>query len=150
MFVVNKSVFTMDPKTFVLFAKMDGGLDKYIDIIRQVLIAQHRYPEGTSEEQTIQIKLLTEKFKALLQAKAREERIQNIRKNNRCSTHHSSTRPTDYTSGRVCIRDILKEKIAGSGKRKNSSRKKEGYVESCLGKHVTKPWQTRFETGNHT
>jgi hypothetical protein len=140
----------MDPKTFVLFAKMDGGLDKYIDILRQILIAQHRYPEGTSEEQTSQIRSLTAKFKALLQAKARQERIQNIRKHNGRGTDNSSTCPTDYTSGRVCIRDILKEKVAGGGKRKNRSRKKEGYVESRLGKHVTNSWQTRFETGHHT
>lgn len=130
----------MDPSRLVHIAMISGNIDLYIDRVQQILIAQHKYPETNREQQQIQIKQLTIAFKALLQAKSRQKRIQDIRKHHRRNTHHSSTRPTHDTPRGICIRDILKEQVAGSGQRKNTRRKEEGYIQSRLGKHVTKGW----------
>jgi hypothetical protein len=116
------------------------SLDSRIDIVRQVLIAQHRYPEGDVDSQKREIKSLTKTFKNLLQAKAREERIDEICDDYCSTSENGGSSPTDNASRRICIRDILKKKIAGSRKRNNHSRKKEGYIESRLGKHETKGW----------
>lgn len=115
-------------------------LDRQIDLVCQVLIAQHKYPEGDREEQKREIKLITQSLKALLHAKARKERIQKISNHNGGDSKNGSTRPADDTTGGICIRDILQKKIAGDRKRNNGSRKKEGYVQSRLGKHETKGW----------
>lgn len=130
----------MDPSTIVAQAKRTGGFQRWIDLVRQVMIAQHKYPEGSRSAQQTQIQCLTRSFQALLKAKATQESIQKIRQNNRRQSNHCSTCPTDDATSGVGVGNILKKQVTGRRKRKNGSRQKEGYIESCLGKHVTKGW----------
>jgi hypothetical protein len=116
------------------------NIDTKIEIVRQVLIAQYKYPEGDAEFQKQEIKSITKTFKQLLQTKARQERIQEISNDYCSSAENCGSSPADNASRGISIRDILQKKVAGHRKRNNGSRKKEGYVESRLGKHVTNGW----------
>jgi|Laugresp1bdmlbsn_1035097.scaffolds.fasta_scaffold29239_2 hypothetical protein len=128
---------------------LSGRIDREIDKARQMLIAEHKYPEGPIESQLQRIIAITRVFKVLLTEKSRQERIQKISNDNCGSTQYGSASITDYATGGISVRDILKKKIAWGGKRNNHDRKKEGYIQSCLGKHETKGRETRFETGRH-
>lgn len=115
-------------------------IDTRIEIARQILILHHKYPREDKEKQKKKLKMLTYNFKQLLQTKARQERIDEVCDDYCSTSENCSPSPTNNPTGGICIRDILKKKITGSRKRNNHSRKKEGYVESCLGKHETKGW----------
>jgi hypothetical protein len=141
-FGLNKYVFPdkMNTRLLVCKALVNGTLNRDLDIIQQVLIAQHRYPEGDRLEQQREIKSLTKSFQALLHAKARQERVQEIGYDYCSSSENCGASPADNTPRRIRIGDVLKKKISGGRKRNKNSRKKEGYVESRLGKHETKGW----------
>lgn len=141
-FDFNKYVFPdkMNSRLLVCRALLNGTLNRDLDIIRQVLIAQHRYPEGDKFEQQREIKSLTKSFQALLHAKSAQERIQEIGDDYCSSSENCGSSPADNTPRGIRIGDILKKKISGGRKRNKHSRKKEGYVQSRLGKHETKGW----------
>lgn len=140
-FGFNKFVFVDKMNRLLVHrALINGTLNRDLDIIQQVLIAQHRYPEYDRIEQQREIKSITRSFHALLKAKATQESVQKVSNDDRGSSENGSSSPTNNASRRISIRNILKEKIAGSRKRNKHSRKKEGYVESRLGKHETKGW----------
>lgn len=125
---------------FVIASLARNTLDRDLDIVRQTLIAQHKYPEATQDLQFKEVKFLTKLFQALLHAKSRQERIQEICNDHSSNTQYSSTSPTHNTPRRISIRNILQQQISGGRKRNRHRRKKEGYVESGLGKHETKGW----------
>jgi len=140
-FGFNKFVFVYKMNRLLVHrALINGTLNRDLDIVQQVLIAQHRYPEYNRIVQQQEIKSLTKTFHALLKAKATQESVQKVSNDDRGSSEDGSPSPTDNASRRISIRNILKEKIAGSGKRNNNRRKKEGYIQSRLGKHETKGW----------
>ena len=89
------------------------SIDRRIQSCQRMLVIAHKFPLPDKTAQTHQIKELTLMFKALLAQKASQEAVHNIRKNYSSNTQNSSTGQTDNTRPRICIRDILKEKIAG-------------------------------------
>ena len=89
------------------------SIDRRIQSCQRMLVLAHKYPLPDKAAQTHQIKKLTFMFKALLTQKTRQKTIDNVRKNDSSNTQNTSTSQTDDPRPRICIRDILKEKIAG-------------------------------------
>ena len=90
-------------------------IDRRIQSCQRLLIIAHKFPLSDKVSQKHHIKKLTLMFKALLTQKASQKSIDDIRKNHSSNTQNTSASQTDDPRPRICIRDILKKKIAGCG-----------------------------------
>ena len=88
------------------------SIDRRIQTYQRMLVVAHKHPHPDKDEQKRQIKLLTLKFKQLLTEKARQKAVHDICDDDGRDAQNTSPSQTDDTRPRVCIRDILKQKIA--------------------------------------
>lgn len=88
-------------------------IERRIQNYQRLMIVAHKYPHPDKDEQIRQIKQLTRVFKQLLAEKARQEAIHDICDDDGCYTKDTSSSETDDSRPRICIRDILKKKVAG-------------------------------------
>ena len=91
------------------------SIDRRIQNCRHLLILAHKHPYYDKDAQDRNVKQLTQMFKRLLAQKSREEAIQNICNNYGSNTEDTRAGKTDDPRPRICIRDILKKKIARCG-----------------------------------
>jgi hypothetical protein len=111
-FVVTKTYFPFSDDWESSHFKM-LPINRRIQNYQRMLVVAHKHPHPDKDEQKRQIKLLTVKFKMLLTEKARQEAIHDICDDNGRDTKNTGSSEADDPRPRICIRDILKEKIAG-------------------------------------
>jgi hypothetical protein len=87
-------------------------IERRIQNYQRMLVVAHKHPHPDKDEQKRQVKQLTRIFKSLLAQKAREKAIEEVCDDNGCNTKDTSASKTDNARPRICIRDILKQKIA--------------------------------------
>lgn len=88
-------------------------LDFQIQTTQALLLSLYTTPYDDKVLHQAQVKHYTKKFKALLAQKARQKVVQHVSNHNSSNTKDTSAGETHDTRPRICIRDILKQKIAG-------------------------------------
>lgn len=90
-------------------------LDFQIQTTQALLLSLYTTPFDDKEFHQSQVKHYTKKFKALLAQKARQKVVQHVSNHNSSNTKNTGASETDDPRPRICIRDILKQKIARCG-----------------------------------
>ena len=90
-------------------------LHEEIALVRRVLVGLHNYHHFTVRDQQARIKRYDQMFKALLTEKARQEVLNKMSNHKPSNTENASTGEADNTRSSVCVGNVLKEQIAGSG-----------------------------------
>jgi hypothetical protein len=99
---------------YVQAVVLRGELYIELERIRRLLVHHESNPHPNRADHTKNIQTLTGMFRALLSAKeTRQEVVQNVRQDNRRNTENRSASPTHDARPRVCVGDVLEEKVAG-------------------------------------
>jgi hypothetical protein len=86
-----------------------------IDYCVETLQLIHKYPLPDKQMQIARVKLATKVFQQVLLKKAREEVVEQVSDDDRCHPQDARASIAKDAPRRICIRDILKEKIARCG-----------------------------------
>ena len=86
--------------------------DYQLQTTRVLLLSLYTAPYEDKELHQSQVKHYTKKFKALLAQKARQKVVNDMGNHDCSKAENTSTSNADDPRPRICIRNILKKKIA--------------------------------------
>lgn len=106
----------MEPVDRYIYENLMNGIsiDLQIEQISKLMIGLTKNPDKNRVVQASKVYEMEYIFRAMLTEKSRQKIAKELRDHNRSNAKNSGASPTHNTTGSVRIRNVLKEKVAGS------------------------------------